>query len=95
MATARPGANSSGRHRQMLAIDDMALLGFSVRTPQAIQRCINKASNCPDVLTRRTGIVVPAALLAVMTRGQGVGALRLPVSLLWSGQRTTRYVRSG
>ncbi|MGC8400941.1 heme/hemin ABC transporter substrate-binding protein [Enterobacter mori] len=33
----------AGRNRQMLAIDDMALLGFSVRTPKAIQQLRAKA----------------------------------------------------
>ena len=37
----------AGRHRQMLAIDDMALLGFSVRTPQAIQQLRRKAEQLP------------------------------------------------
>ncbi len=28
METARPGADPAGRHKQLLTIDDMALLGF-------------------------------------------------------------------
>lgn len=37
----------AGRHKQVLAIDDMALLGFSVRTPQAIQQLRTKAEQLP------------------------------------------------
>lgn len=37
----------AGRNRQVLAIDDMALLGFSVRTPQAIQQLRSKAEQLP------------------------------------------------
>jgi iron complex transport system substrate-binding protein len=37
----------AGRHKQVLAIDDMALLGFSVRTPQAIQQLRAKAEQLP------------------------------------------------
>ncbi len=37
----------AGRHRQVLAIDDMALLGFSVRTPQAIQQLRARAEQLP------------------------------------------------
>ncbi|WP_368541128.1 hemin ABC transporter substrate-binding protein [Enterobacter soli] len=37
----------AGRNRQMLAVDDMALLGFSVRTPQAIQQLRAKAEQLP------------------------------------------------
>ncbi|WP_253384253.1 heme/hemin ABC transporter substrate-binding protein [unidentified bacterial endosymbiont] len=37
----------AGRHKQMLAIDDMALLGFSVRTPEAIQQLRAKAEQLP------------------------------------------------
>lgn len=37
----------AGRNRQMLAIDDMALLGFSVRTPKAIQQLRAKAEQLP------------------------------------------------
>lgn len=38
----------AGRHKEVLAIDDMALLGFSVRTPHAIQQLRTKAESCPD-----------------------------------------------
>ncbi|ECI4025815.1 hemin ABC transporter substrate-binding protein [Salmonella enterica] len=37
----------AGRHKQVLAVDDMALLGFSVRTPQAIQQLRAKAESLP------------------------------------------------
>ena len=37
----------AGRNRQVLAIDDMALLGFSVRTPQAIQQLRTRAEQLP------------------------------------------------
>ncbi len=37
----------AGKHKQVLAIDDMALLGFSVRTPQAIQQLRTKAESLP------------------------------------------------
>lgn len=37
----------AGRHKQVLAIDDMALLGFSVRTPEAIQQLRAKAEHLP------------------------------------------------
>lgn len=37
----------AGKHRQVLAIDDMALLGFSVRTPQAIEQLREKAESLP------------------------------------------------
>lgn len=37
----------AGRHKQVLAVDDMALLGFSVRTPQAIQQLRSKAESLP------------------------------------------------
>ncbi|QXA50071.1 hemin ABC transporter substrate-binding protein [Enterobacter cancerogenus] len=37
----------AGRGRQVLAIDDMALLGFSMRTPQAIQQLRAKAEQLP------------------------------------------------
>ena len=37
----------AGRHKQVLQIDDMALLGFSVRTPQAIQQLRAKAEQLP------------------------------------------------
>ncbi|HDR2754639.1 TPA: hemin ABC transporter substrate-binding protein [Enterobacter asburiae] len=37
----------AGRNKQVLAIDDMALLGFSVRTPQAIQQLRTKAELLP------------------------------------------------
>ncbi len=39
----RPG----GRHKQLLTIDDMALLGFGPRTPQAIIALRNKAEQLP------------------------------------------------
>lgn len=35
----------AGRHKQVLAVDDMALLGFSVRTPQAIGQLRAKAES--------------------------------------------------
>lgn len=37
----------AGRNKQVLQIDDMALLGFSVRTPQAIQQLRTKAEQLP------------------------------------------------
>ncbi|WP_417314227.1 heme/hemin ABC transporter substrate-binding protein, partial [Enterobacter sp.] len=37
----------AGRSRQVLAVDDMALLGFSVRTPQAILQLRAKAEQLP------------------------------------------------
>lgn len=37
----------AGRNKQVLAIDDMALLGFSVRTPEAIQQLRAKAEQLP------------------------------------------------
>lgn len=37
----------AGRSKQMLAIDDMALLGFSVRTPKAIQQLRARAEQLP------------------------------------------------
>ncbi|MBM3070824.1 hemin ABC transporter substrate-binding protein [Enterobacter sp. RHBSTW-00994] len=37
----------AGRNKQVLAIDDMALLGFSVRTPHAIQALRTKAEQLP------------------------------------------------
>lgn len=37
----------AGRNKQVLQIDDMALLGFSVRTPQAIRQLRNKAEQLP------------------------------------------------
>lgn len=37
----------AGKHKQVLAVDDMALLGFSVRTPQAIQQLRAKAESLP------------------------------------------------
>lgn len=37
----------AGKNRQVLQIDDMALLGFSVRTPQAIQALRDKAEQLP------------------------------------------------
>lgn len=37
----------AGKNKQVLQIDDMALLGFSVRTPQAIQQLRDKAEILP------------------------------------------------
>lgn len=37
----------AGQHRQVLEVDDMALLGFSVRTPAAIQQLRQKAEQLP------------------------------------------------
>ncbi|ENM0557984.1 hemin ABC transporter substrate-binding protein [Salmonella enterica] len=37
----------AGQHKQVLAVDDMALLGFSVRTPQAILQLRAKAESLP------------------------------------------------
>lgn len=37
----------AGRNKQLLAVDDMALLGFSVRTPQAIRQLRTKAESLP------------------------------------------------
>ena len=37
----------AGRNKQVLAIDDMALLGFSVRTPEAIRQLRTKAEQLP------------------------------------------------
>lgn len=37
----------AGKNKQVLQIDDMALLGFSVRTPQAIQQLRDKAELLP------------------------------------------------
>ncbi|HBC8591647.1 TPA: hemin ABC transporter substrate-binding protein [Citrobacter koseri] len=37
----------AGRNKQVFAVDDMALLGFSVRTPQAIQQLRAKAESLP------------------------------------------------
>lgn len=43
-----PGlAQTGGRHKQLLTIDDMALLGFGPRTPQAIIALRNKAEQLP------------------------------------------------
>ncbi len=45
--TARLGADPAGRHKQLLTIDDMALLGFGPRTPQAIIALREKAEHLP------------------------------------------------
>ena len=37
----------AGRHKQLLVIDDMALLGFGPRTPQAISALRKKAEQLP------------------------------------------------
>lgn len=37
----------AGRHKQVLLVDDMALLGFSIRTPEAIQQLRQKAEQLP------------------------------------------------
>lgn len=37
----------AGRNKQVLAMDDMALLGFSVRTPEAIRQLRTKAEQLP------------------------------------------------
>ncbi len=37
----------AGRHKQLLTIDDMALLGFGPRTPQAIIALREKAEQLP------------------------------------------------
>lgn len=37
----------AGRHKQVLEVDDMALLGFSIRTPQAIRELRSKAEQLP------------------------------------------------
>ncbi|MRS16890.1 ABC transporter substrate-binding protein [Enterobacteriaceae bacterium RIT691] len=37
----------AGRHQQVLQVDDMALLGFSVRTPEAIRQLRDKAERLP------------------------------------------------
>ena len=37
----------AGRHKQVLVIDDMALLGFSPRTPQAVLALRQKAEQLP------------------------------------------------
>jgi iron complex transport system substrate-binding protein len=37
----------AGRNKQVLQVDDMALLGFSVRTPQAILQLRAKAEQLP------------------------------------------------
>ena len=37
----------AGRNKQVLLVDDMALLGFSIRTPQAIQQLRHKAEQLP------------------------------------------------
>ncbi len=37
----------AGRHQQVLVIDDMALLGFGPRTPQALQQLRQKAEQLP------------------------------------------------
>lgn len=44
-----PGLSQTpaGKNKQVLQIDDMALLGFSVRTPQAIQQLRDKAEHLP------------------------------------------------
>lgn len=47
MDAARAGANPGRRNKQVLAIDDMALLGFSVRTPEAIRQLRTKAEQLP------------------------------------------------
>ncbi len=36
MAVARHGSDSSGKNRRVLIVDDMALLGFGLETPQAL-----------------------------------------------------------
>ncbi len=36
MAVARHGSDSSGKSRRVLIVDDMALLGFGLETPQAL-----------------------------------------------------------
>lgn len=37
----------AGRSKQVLMVDDMALLGFSIRTPEAIQQLRHKAEQLP------------------------------------------------
>lgn len=37
----------AGRHKQVLAVDDMALLGFSLRTPDAIRQLHAKGESLP------------------------------------------------
>jgi iron complex transport system substrate-binding protein len=37
----------AGRHKQLLIVDDMALLGFGLRTPQALQDLRKKAEQLP------------------------------------------------
>ena len=75
----------AGRNKQVLQIDDMALLGFSVRTPQAIL-----------LMSRRiTGSLWMLALMlvAMTVLATGFGALRLPVSLLWrDGDEALRQI---
>jgi iron complex transport system substrate-binding protein len=75
----------AGRHKEVLAIDDMALLGFSVRTPQAIQQL--RQSRAAALMTRRITLslcMLAVALLVMTLLATGFGALRLPVSLLWN-----------
>ena len=75
----------------MLAIDDMALLGFSVRTPKAIQQ-LQSQSGATALMSRRItlSLWLLAGLLTVMTfMATGFGALRLPVNVLWSGSDET------
>ena len=37
----------AGRNKQVLLVDDMALLGFGIRTPDAIQALRQKAGQLP------------------------------------------------
>lgn len=68
----------AGRHKEVLAIDDMALAGHSTVAHQ---------SRAAALMTRRITLslcMLAVALLVMTLLATGFGALRLPVSLLWN-----------
>lgn len=84
----------AGRHKQLLTIDDMALLGFGPRTPQAIIALRNKRSSCPDAPCPRSPFAADdaaAGLPDVVCHHPRPCACRL-VNLLPSGDDMLRHI---
>jgi hypothetical protein len=84
----------AGRHKQVLVIDDMALLGFGPRTRRRCSRCGKKRSSCPDAPHPARHLWLMTLLLIVLTLfATTLGAMRLPLaSLLPAGDEILRHI---
>jgi iron complex transport system substrate-binding protein len=67
----------AGRHKQLLTIDDMALLGFGRARRRRCSRCGKKRSSCPDAPCPRPSFAGDDAAAGLLTLfATTLGAMR-------------------